>query len=250
MRESDRIETLRPYGSEREGVPRSRRGSALEADLEAGPPAHAPRGVGELLDLAFEVLRARFTTFAAIGFLLWLPVRVVQLILSPGAIDPPETLEAGISFLLGIAAGAGAATIVHSLCGAVMALVVYAVLCGERLSAGGAFRIALRRLLGILWIAFLTGAIGVVGMMMCFFPFVYFSWKLALAQSVYVLERESVSQSIGRSFRLSEGSFLRWLGVVVVLFLVSAPLGGLNALFEHPVSRSQLIEDLALSPRW
>ena len=51
-------------------------------------PAPKPRGVGEQLDFAFELLRANFLGYVGIAFVLWLPVRIVAAIQGPINTDP------------------------------------------------------------------------------------------------------------------------------------------------------------------
>jgi hypothetical protein len=240
-RESDRIETLRPARGVEE-TDASRRAPVAESRVDA------PRGVGEILDLGFELLRERFPTVLGICVLLWLPVRLLQPFLGALIVSAASDPIASIGGLFGIAVTSLGSAAFQALASAVVALAIFSTLRGEPLGAGRALRLASRRVIGVLAISLITGVAVGFGTLLCLFPGLYFSWKLALAPSVCVIEGLGVGASLSRSLQLSTGSFARWLAMLITLFFVNAPLAGINLLFDTPTSRSQVIEELAISP--
>ncbi len=91
---SDRMESLAPAGGER-GDGRKARRRFQPATVRYSAPPLRPRGVGEVLDLATEVLIARFPPLVGLAFLIWLPVAWIQNRLlsgDPGTMDMSEVM--------------------------------------------------------------------------------------------------------------------------------------------------------------
>jgi hypothetical protein len=239
VRESDRIETLRPARLAEERAPEVV--GTPETDLRF--VEHEPRGVGEILDLGFEILRGRFATVLGLCALLWLPVRLLQPVVASVQSANPDPFA-----LLAFAAWGAGSAVVQALATAVVALVVFAVLRGEPIGISRALRLALASVWGVIVISLATGVATAIGMLFCLAPGVYLSFKLALWPSAYVIERGTVGRSLSRSLLLSTGSFPRWAGVIGVLIAVSVPLGGVTIVFDNPEASAAVVERLGIPP--
>jgi hypothetical protein len=73
------------------------------------------------------------------------------------------------------------------------------------------------RLLGL---GFLVGLIVGLGLVFCLVPGAILAVYLSLASAALVLERSTVGDSIGRSWRLVSGAFWRTLGALVLMVII------------------------------
>jgi hypothetical protein len=230
---------------------RGEHGFPREQRLEEALPPFVPRGAGEILDLALEVLRDRFALIVGTCVLVWIPVRLLEPFIGAGAWAERESSLGQMTTALLVLSSVGVASflqiLVQALSSAVVARLVFATLHGERPTVGHALGEALRRVPGLVVIAIITALATSIGCCFFFVPFVYLQWKLSLAPTVYVLEDADMGVSLTRSFALTPGSFLRWLAVAVVLFFLAIPFTGVVAGAVQPQLRDYVIESTAMS---
>ncbi len=180
-----------------------------------------PRGVGELLDLATEVLLARFGRLVGISFLVWTVVRVIFAWLgldqiaepgpdtSAGEILAPAFMGLGFTFVgTVIISGIAAHVTIHSLL------------------ADGMSRIPLTRSLpAVAVVSFLaTMMLMVVGVFSFGIGAIVLWYKFLYAPCVVVAERPNPAFALKRSWELTRSSFGRCLGVYVVSIVLGLPL--------------------------
>jgi hypothetical protein len=240
---------FRRLGAEPEAPFRAREGRELER-LVAHRPELRPRGVGEILDVGIDVLRARFAACVLPCVLLWLLPAWLQ------AYMPPEEWAASqlvpgspeIGALLGMAINTGLAALVQAFAAMVVALIARGEFAGEPLGVGAALVIVLRRLLPLLFTAFLVVVITSAGMIACVLPYFFLLWRLSIAPLVCAIEGLGPLQSLARSFNLTSGTFLRWLGYTVVGGLLATPLSVSVSLATLPDVRHTALDGLVLSP--
>ncbi|MFN0007348.1 MAG: hypothetical protein ACKVXR_05520 [Planctomycetota bacterium] len=238
-RDAGEFESLRPVAAAAEEAgPERGRG---QVRLESGVPNLRPRGVGELLDLAFEVLRSRFGTYVGIAALIWLPMRAAQPFIG---MHQWETPNAGM--FLGFFFNTGGALVLAFLEVSVLAALVAAHLEGRSITPFGALRHALSRLFSVGVIAVLGGMLTAVGYFCLCVPGVVLTWLLYLAPAVCVIENVGVAESISRSFELAGRRFLPWIPLALATFLLGLPFASVASVADTPEARAWMIENLSM----
>ncbi|MEW6074480.1 MAG: hypothetical protein AB1726_18030 [Planctomycetota bacterium] len=221
-------------GGERTGGRRARFGGA---QVVAAPPALAPRGVGQILDTAFDVFTARFAVCVAIGTLLMLPVEIGMEVYFGSRLREPRVLEAtwGYALVGGVVQLLAAAGVCH---------VASAHLLAERVDPGAAIRTVLRKSLGVAALAVTVGPAAYLLFYCCVLPGVFAHWLTAVATTAYILETGWPGRAVARSVSLSwgGGSLGRWMGWASVSSLIVLPLtffseGGYNPMFRDLARR-------------
>ena len=203
-----------------------------------------PRTSPQVLDLGLEVLGRRFLACVGICVMLWLPVRVMMPFFTDFLQEYSSRFETDwMMFGVGMLIMMAAQSLVDVLATTVVTLIAYADLVGSNLSPFTALRRTLGRLIALIFVFLVKFIIlsvggGLVGVVSLFCPpllivalvyFVFFGWKLSVAPSALILEELSVGQALRRSFELTEGSMLRWVGVTVLAWiLVSGMEAGLQ----------------------
>ena len=230
------IQVLGPLGHAR-GAPAARPGAAGGA---AALPELRPRGVGELLDTACDALCARAWTCLALSVPLWLGVHGLErLVISAGVLAFDDPGDFGL--LLGQGAVASA---VRALTVALVTLVVYGYLQGQRLSAPAALAACLRRAPALLVLTLITGLAMFLatscGAVCLFAPAVLLGWLWAAAPSALVLERVGPFAALRRSAVLARRGFARWVGIALVGKLVALPFLGVMQAIQVPEAREEL----------
>ncbi len=238
-RERDTEQTLTPLRE----LPRAdARVARRGGEVEHGFAPLAPRGPGEILDAALELLQGRAAVLVGVCTLLWLPVRILQPVLGVQPWDPATDFDAVFGQLAGTGILALLGALVQGLANAVVAILVFDAAQGAPIGVGSALLRALRRSFGLVVIAFLTGIAAGVGMVMCVVPYFFIAWKLALAPSIYVIEDAGIGETLRRSFSLSTGSFLRWAAIMIVSFALVSPFSLLVGVVDHPLALAELSE--------
>ena len=187
---------------------------ALGETREVEPADLAPRGVGALLDTALEVLRARFLACFGLAFAILLPLALLARVLRHRSGDDLGVLffELGMNFL--------AQTLVIGL----ITQLVYAHLQGRRVAALESLAVAARRGPALLGVAFIVQVGTTLGTMCCVVPGLAVAWITAVAPAALVLEGVGPLTALARSGRLMSGAFGRWLGVMLLQFLLVMPV--------------------------
>lgn len=234
-----------------EGAGRERRSAErLEARAEEDL---APRGVGATLDAGIDALRARFLPCLGACIVLWIGPAWLM------AYAPPEDIVARFEsgepgpadafLLLGVS---GLQTVLHALVQMVATVLVGLLVSGEfvgrSVPLGEALRIALTRLLPLVFCTILVGLLSIAGFVACVIPYVFVLWRLSLAPLVTAMETLSPFESVKRSFALTQGTFLRWLGITVVSTLLVTPLSGIAGAAASTEIRDAALENVSISP--
>lgn len=204
---------------------RRSRGSDVEEDFVL-----RPRSAPQVVDLGIEVMVRRLLACLGICTLLWFPLRAVMPIYT-------RTITANNSFDFDFGLFAGwmafltlSQALIDVLATTAVTLLSYEQLLGRVLGPLDALRLTFRRLpalIGLFLVRFVILSLGaglLAGLgVLCFpflfgaaFFFLYFSWKLSVAPSALILEDLGVKRALSRSFDLTQGSFWRWLGVLIL----------------------------------
>lgn len=214
----------------------------------------APKGVGALADQALDLTFGRFGLFVGTATALWWTVELTWgRRVATSSESLAEVIEQNLIF---------APFLQHFLL-ALATPVVYSAVQGHRLSAAQAwirfFRSGVRwlRLMGLL-LGFGLLAAGLVGALvqsgfvlaaaLLPLPILVSSWLLGVAPSVVALEGTGALRALSRSAHLTVGSFLRWLGLMVLQSILVSPLGGIPALLAEFDLTEYLGRRLGLGP--
>lgn len=236
-REAREAEAARGAGARRRASRRRRLFRRGEAGLR-------PRGVGEILDTACEVLTGGFGPCVGIALALWLPARALTLF---ALRSPPAELAPLLQFGLPQTVLQFA---VQTMIAAMLALYVCERIQGRDVSFRDSVALGLQRALGVGAISLIAGLLsGVAAVATCVclgLGGYVVQWLFAVAPAAYVIERSGVFASLGRSAQLVGRSFWRWLGWFVVMSAMLLPLATPAQLLDDPRFRQEMLADLAL----
>ena len=184
-----------------------------------------PRSVTELVDAAFQVLRAHYAQFVMCSAIAYVPWLLLELVL----IDPARTELPSLSATL--AAGFGI-WITYSLMSGVIITSASQAYLGDPVDVGIAVRSVIPRLPRLLAAAVLRYLLLFLGLFALIFGVLYVVARYFAVVSTIVLEDADVGQAFRRSTVLSDGRkwhILNTLGLVGIIYWVLAMGVGLLA---------------------
>jgi hypothetical protein len=246
-RDEGEFQELAPYGAAVEAPARARGRSSL-AHVESDVPEIRPRRIGELLDVATEVFRARFVLYVALATALWVPVKILQPILLPDDRFAGRGTVAGATFLVAFAATLFPTLVVTALVNATVARLVASELGGRATSIPAAIRGVLARSFAILVLVLVNSATTALGFMCMCIPGIFALFKLYLAPAICVIEDAGIVESLSRSAQLPRGRFLAWFGIFVVATLLLFPFTSMAGALEQPGFKSGALQRFGISP--
>jgi hypothetical protein len=174
-----------------------------------------PRSPSEIVDAAFQILRAHYPQFvmcSAIAYLPWLLVRLVI------ASNPMIMASFGIASSFVIAIGAW---LVFALMSAVLVVCASQAYLGDPVDVALAVRTALPRVGTVMAATVVKYLCMALGLIAFFFGALYVAARLFAVTQTIVLEGASVGESLTRSSALSNGRkwhILLTLGLVVLIY--------------------------------
>jgi hypothetical protein len=188
-------------------------------------PALRPRSPSEIVDAAFQILRAHYAQFVTCSAIAYAPLLLLRLLVvgdpmrflggDPNAIPRDVLWSTSAAFLGG--------WLTFSLMSAVLLVCASQAYLGEEVDVGTAVRRALPRLPQVLAAAVLRFVLMVAAFMLMIFPVLYVVALLFAATPVIVLERGGVWAGLSRSASLSKGRkwhILNTLGLVAIIYYV------------------------------
>jgi hypothetical protein len=181
--------------------------------------AFRPRSAPELVDAAFQILRAHYAPFVMCSAIAYLPWLLFQLVLvsNPAAI---EEVSLGTTILVGLGVW-----LTFALMSAVVIVCASQAYLGEPLDVGAAVRTAAPRLPRVLVAAFLRYLCLFLGFLALLVGALYVVARLFALTPAIVLENRSVPGAFARSSQLSAGRkrhILGTLALVVIIYWVLA----------------------------
>jgi hypothetical protein len=178
-----------------------------------------PRSSTELVDAAFQILRAHYATFVMCSAIAYLPWLLVQLVLVS---DPARMvrLGSGISVIFGLGIW-----LVFALMSCVLTVCASQAYLGEPVDAGVAVRRALPRVLLVVIGAVLRYVLIFIGAFALFVGALYPAARFFAVTPAIVLEGASLGRAFSRSSVLSKDR--KWhviltMGLVFVIYLLLA----------------------------
>jgi len=176
--------------------------------------------VGEILDLAIEILITRFTLLVGVAFLVWLPISWLREHLFAGSAElpaeatPAEALAAVLIDVVPVVAST-------ALIGAVAPLVTFRHM-GGRADRAGKLVAAVPSVLVVTLLS--MAAFTVAFPLTCGLGAIFLWWKFLLAPCIAVVETHNPLRAMGRSWRLTHAGFWRWMALYLVATLITMPL--------------------------
>jgi hypothetical protein len=187
-----------------------------------------PRSVSELVDAAFQVLRAGYTQFVMLMGIAYVPWLVVVMLVSRSVFDGTATGTTAVTRLLVLSLGG---LIWFSVIDGAMTVAASQGYLGQRVDVGGAFGRAFGQAGALVGVAIARGVLIFVGIVLFLVPGLYFLARYAVAPAAVVLERTGLFGSLGRSSTLTDG--FKWhvlktlILVWVIYFALSIALGAM-----------------------
>ncbi len=234
------VQLLRPR-DDGSVMPAPRARAVLRAHVDAGPVLAGRRSLPQTLDLALELLRARFARMLLLGALAWIPVRALQPFVGQQRWFGRMDTDVLLGQTLGSLASMGGTALAQCFGAALLARVVHAELEGRELALGEALRFVLARLHIVIAIAVVTAAASVAGFCACVVPWVLVAWKFSLAPYVCVIEDRGLGASLSRSLLLTTRGFWRWVLLASSSLLIGLPFTGISALADYPQVRARAL---------
>jgi hypothetical protein len=190
-------------------------------------PALRPRSPSEIVDAAFQILRAHYGQFVTCTAIAYVPSLLVRLLVIG---DPARFLSGDQPMFGGDAIwftvlGAFVGWLTLALMNAVLMVCASQAYLGEEVDVGGAVRRALPRVPLIMVAAVLEIIFLGLGFMLMIFPVLYVGALLFAVTPVIVLERQGVWAALRRSSSLSKGRkwhILSTLGLALIIYYVLA----------------------------
>jgi hypothetical protein len=182
-----------------------------------GTSALRPRSVTELVDAAFQILRAHYAQFVMCSALAYLPWLVLELIV----LGDPQRLV-GTPWWVGLLAGLGI-WLTFALMSAVIITCASQAYLGEPVDVAAAVRRALPRLPRVMAAAVLRYALLVLGLFAFLVGALYVAARFFALTPVIILEDASLPKAFERTSALSQGRkshILNTLGLVAVIYWV------------------------------
>jgi hypothetical protein len=197
-------------------------------------PELRPRGIGEILDAAVSLYRARFGLLVRYAAIVVVPVQlfltVVLLSAQPDRFSVTVNGNATPQFDTG-RAQLGATVVVllvgwltNAFVEAVTARIVAGAYVDSGEAGNDAARAAVRRIPAVIAVALLVGLCEVAGLFVCGVGAFAAQAFFAVAIPVVILERKSVFGSMGRSIELTRTHFWHVLGLVIAAASITALL--------------------------
>jgi hypothetical protein len=188
-------------------------------------PALRPRSPSEIVDAAFQLLRAHYGAFVTCSAIAYAPLLLLRLLVvgdptrflgtDPGSIRVDLWWYTGGAFLV--------AWLTFSLMSAVLQVCTSQVYLGGEMDVGAAVRQALPRTPRVLVAAVIRFVLMILSLFLLIFPVLYVVALLFAVTPVIILEQGSVWRAMRRSVALSEGRkwhILNTLGLVAIIYYV------------------------------
>lgn len=200
-----------------------------------------PMTLGEVLDRTFTLYRERFLLFAGISALPYLVLMIFKFgvlmfqraNLTNGAPrDPGQAIGFLGSLVLSLL---GTLFLTFILVGIAQSATIWSVselYLGRETSVGSAYAYSKARVLVVLATLLLAGLATGVAFLFLIIPGIYVACRLAVAIPVVIVERESPTTAMERSWQLTEGHVGQMFLLLVLVWVISYAVG---MLFQLPV---------------
>ncbi|MFT5285265.1 MAG: hypothetical protein ACI8TQ_001427 [Planctomycetota bacterium] len=231
-----------PYGHAPPDSPKLQGRRATRARLEREATPLIPRGVGAMLDTAWDIFSTRFFSCVGVAFGLTLLVRVTMVVVRYSGTErmTRQSIEVGMN------------SAVPLLVGVLMAKMVRDHIEGRESSAWESVRSTMNRLPSLVAITAIlalfqfTNTFAVV----CCFPIgLFVFWQLAVVPPIYAIEGIPISRMPSRTLWLMRGwgNFGRFLAAVAIQGIMFSGLSGVVVALDEPTARAFILDFTSLN---
>ena len=176
-----------------------------------------PRSATELVDAAFQIMRAHYPQFIMCSAIAYLPSLIAQIV---WASDPAQlAISPGASVIVGLGMWLG-----FALMSAVLIVCASQAYLGDPIDVAAAVRKAIPRLPFVLVGALVRYVAFFLGVFTLFIGTFYFMARWFAVTPAIVLERRGVAASLSRSATLSKGRKGHILGTYLLVAIIYLPL--------------------------
>lgn len=166
-------------------------------------------GVGELFKVSWQTLKERWKTLLAIDLVSWLIIMVAVVIAGGLAFAVPPLMPLAVGAMV---------VVILVMASALTAAEIRAVSSEDGYSAS--FQFARPMLWGLLGLLVVIGLITFSGLVLFIIPGIIFALWFSQAVYVFVLEKTTLGEALGRSRQLVTGRMMAVLGRYVALAVV------------------------------
>lgn len=198
-----------------------------------GGPGLPQRGIGEILSTAFEIYKANAAGLLMIVAIVVVPLSFIGAFIE-GVVFAPER-----NVVTGLDERAAAAGIIVALLGALVAVIINAVLqaalmrgaalgsIGDPVDIDASYKWGFARFGSVLLISILVGLAVIGGFILLIIPGVIFLVMFSVSIPALVVENLRGTEAMSRSWNLVKGFFWHALGVIVVAGIIAAVVSGI-----------------------
>jgi hypothetical protein len=215
-----------------------------------------PMGVGDILDTALRLYRARFVPFLTISLVVYVPYIALLLALGlavggePEVVQTPFGEQASLSPGATILVGLGNILFFFLLWPLVQGAMIYnisAAYLGEQIGAGESYRRAASRLVSLLGTQILVGLVVCIGLVLLIVPGVIFGLWYMVILPVVLFESLGGSRAMSRSHALMGGNLGKGFLVSLVVGALSLAVGVAASMALHFLGVTHPVVDQALT---
>lgn len=197
------------------------------------PARVRPMGIGEILKASAVLFRERWSTLLGVAAVLIIPISAANAAFAtrlptfePGDMPTREDLESVLS--VAIVAILVQVLIAPLLTAAVSWIAAKGYL-GQETGGREAFRIAIAKLLPLIWVGILTFLAIVGGLILLIIPGIIFWLRLSFGSTALIVEDLKGTRALSRSWNLSKGSmgkiFLTLIATLILVGIVQLVVG-------------------------
>lgn len=188
-------------------------------------PALRPRSPSEIVDAAFQIMRAHYGPLVSCSAIAYVPLLLIKLLVVGNPLrflgGPLDAIPTDLVWSTGIALLGGWLT--FAVMSAVLLVCTSQAYLGDEVDVAAAVRLAFSRLPLVLVAALIRFLLMVLAFILMAFPVLYVVALLFAVTPVIVLERSGVLAAMRRSASLSKGRkwhILNTLGLVAIIYYV------------------------------
>jgi len=178
----------------------------------------------EILDTSFRLLRNHFVLLVGITATVYFPLALLGGLIGRAAERGPSDVDF-TTMLTGVATIALLGTIGGTLVFAAVTHAIAEIYCGRTVTWRQALARAQREFVRVVGTTLLFGLFLLIGLLLFVIPGLYLALSWLVLWPVMLIERRFGMRALRRSRELMRGNLLRALGVLAVVWLVSAVLG-------------------------
>lgn len=202
--------------------------------LPPPPPLH-PKGIGDLLEGAFDLYRARWVTLIEIAAVVAVPLTVLQYFVNSELLKANAAIQKGAAHVPPVArrvvAGAGIVTIATMLVWLILAGAISwaaaGALVGREPTVRECYRVGYMRMWSILLVGFLSALAMIGGFILFVVPGFIVLTHLICGVSALVVEGKRGRAALSRSWNLVRHNAWRTFGVIVITGFLASSVSGL-----------------------